>query len=76
MLERGQQLGLLPVAGQLPLVGEKLLVDLLDGHLAAQLAVAGAVDHGEIAGGDRVDDFVTRGVHRVLPLRQLSVALQ
>ena len=59
--KRGQQLGLLPVAGQLPLVGEKLLVDLLDGHLASQLAVAGAIDRGEIAAGDGVHDFVTRG---------------
>ena len=45
--KRGQQLRLLPVAGQLPLVGQKLLMDLLDGHLAPQLAVAGTIDRGE-----------------------------
>ena len=60
MLQGGQQLGFLPVAGQLPRVGQVLGVDLLDGHLAAQVAVAGAADRGELAGGDRVEYFVTQ----------------
>ena len=60
MLERGQQLGLLPVARQLSLVVEKLLMDLLDGDFATQLAVAAAIDGAEISHGDRIDNFVTR----------------
>ncbi len=63
MLQRGQQLGLLPVAGQLPRIGKVLGVDLLDGHLAAQVAIAGAANRGKLALGDRIEDFVTVCVH-------------
>ena len=68
VLQRGQQLGLLPVAGQLPRVGQELGVNLLDGHLAAQVAIAGAADRGKLALGDHVEDFVTVGVHRAINL--------
>ena len=60
MLQGGQQLGFLPVAGQLPLVGQVLGMDLLDGHLASQVAVAGTAHRGELAGGDRVENLVTQ----------------
>ena len=39
VLQRGQQLGLLPIAGQLPWIGQELRVNLFDGHLAAQFAI-------------------------------------
>ncbi len=61
VLERGQQLGLLPVARQLPLVGKVLLVDLLDGHAAAQLAVAGPINGGKVAPGQQCRQFRNAG---------------
>ena len=68
MLQRGEQLGLLPIAGQLPRIGQELLMHLLDGHLAPQFAVAGAIDRGEVARGYRVHKFVTgRRVHQFVP---------
>ncbi len=68
VLQRRKQLGLLPVAGQLPRIGQVLGVNLLDGHLAPQVAIAGAADRGKLALGDHVEDFVTVGVHRAINL--------
>ena len=58
VLQRGQELRLLPVAGQLPLVGQEVLMNLLDRDLAAQFAVPRARHRGEITTGDGFDDFV------------------
>jgi hypothetical protein len=68
VLKRGQQLGLSPVSGQLLGVRQELLVDLLDGDLAAQLPVAGPQHGGEIAAGDRIQDFISRReIHPAFP---------
>ena len=58
MLQAGQQLGFTPIPLELAGVGEILGVDLLDGDVAPQFAIATAVDGGEAAGGDLVDQFV------------------
>ncbi len=58
MFERSQELGLAPKSLQRAAVVEILLMDLLDGDFAAQLAVAAAIDHREIARGDLGQDLV------------------
>ena len=64
MFERGQQLGLLPIAFQLCRVVEILLMDLLDRHLAIELQIAGTIDRSEIALGDLVDNLISLvGLH-------------
>ena len=64
VLQGREELRLAPESLQPPLVVHVLAVNLLDGHVAAQLAVAGAIDGGEIAIADQVQDFVAvSGLH-------------
>jgi hypothetical protein len=58
MLQRREELGLVPVAIEQLGVLQILFVNLLDGDFATQLVIARAVDGGEASGADLVENRV------------------